>query len=390
LLVASAIIGLLMGTSLGLIMVFSPVGILLLMAGWMGIESERRQLIADSKLVLSQKDLVEELVMGQDAALFVCDSDTTVRFANKRAKEIFKFVQPIGQPILKVTLSHEISELISRAGGQSEPILEEIGIRTDDDRVFLVKAWRKPEDHRQLYLSMIDMTQIKRLERVRSDFVANVSHELRTPLTNIRAMSEILSESDPEEKELFQRYLGSSIREVDRLTRIVEDLLTLSLAERGKLTSEICDLTAIVDATAAQLEPKANSKGLQFRKSIQSGIEVNGNPSQLAQIVFNLVDNAINYTREGSVQVHLEVVDGSAKLTIQDTGIGVPSEDQPRVFERFYRVDKSRSKETGGTGLGLSIVKHLVEIHGGHIELKSALNQGSTFTIWLTLSEPEL
>lgn len=373
----------------GWVLIPSIAGLVLVGVGLVRFERERVRIAAEARDAQSQKNLLEELVMGQDAALFVCEPDASVRFANKRARDTFRFDNPVGSPILKVTLSHEISELISRAIGQQEPILEEIGIRTDEDRIFLVKAWHRPENTQEIFLSLIDMTQIKRLERVRSDFVANVSHELRTPLTNIRAMNEILAESEPEERELFQRYLGSSIREVDRLTRIVEDLLTLSLAERGKLTSEICDLTAIVEATVAQLEPKAKSKGLTISKSIQPAIEVNGNPSQLAQIVFNLVDNAINYTKEGSIRIELNTESNLAKLSIQDSGIGIPSEDQPRVFERFYRVDKSRSKETGGTGLGLSIVKHLVETHGGQIELQSALNQGSTFTIWLNLSEPE-
>lgn len=203
-------------------------------------------------------------------------------------------------------------------------------------------------------------------------------------MTTIRAMSETLQEND-DDSALRDRYLSKIIEEVDRLTHISNDLLVLSTAETKPLVKEKVNFSAIVESVAQQLASKAKSKGLELIVSVAPSIELRANPDQLTQVAMNLIDNAVNYTSEGHVAVSLNSSEGSAILTVKDTGVGIPSEHLPRVFERFYRVDRARSRESGGTGLGLSIVKHIVEAHSGQVSVESDLGKGSSFSVTLPL-----
>lgn len=324
---------------------------------------------------------------GLETALFLVDRGGNVVFANDRAKTLFGFQEMEGRTILAVTLSHEVERIVRQTSESGLPITQELTLRTSGDLVAIARAWPNPSDSRQVFLSLRDVTEVRRLERVRQDFVANVSHELKTPLTTIRAMAEVLADVETEDAALREKYLKQIVGEVDRLTALVDDLLVLGKAESESVELRQCNLPEIVEEVVVQLTPKALVRGLELELVAPSPIMVAAHAPQIRQVFLNLIDNAINYTAEGAIRVSVsQQPGGQAQVDVQDSGIGIPSEDLPRIFERFYRVDKSRSRSSGGTGLGLSIVKHLVEAHGGTVSVESALHRGSTFTVRLPLA----
>jgi len=228
-----------------------------------------------------------------------------------------------------------------------------------------------------------DITRLKELEKVRQDFVANVSHELRTPLTTIKGYAETLLEGALQEKVAAQ-FVQIIKRHADRLTKIVEDLLTLSKIESKEFQfrSEDVLLIEIIDDTIDLVKEAAERKAISIRKNdISPLLSVRADRGYLEQVLLNLFDNAIKYGREGGEIIISAIVEarGEIQVSMRDNGPGIPKEDLPRIFERFYRVDRGRSRELGGTGLGLSIVKHLIQAHGGRVWAESQLGEGSTF-----------
>jgi len=332
-----------------------------------------------------QQAAIDAMADGLEIAIFICDTKGAIGYANRKAMELFSFDHPKGRSILAVTLSYDVEKLITEVASDFDPREVELNLSYPEDRVVLIRAWTDPERMERVFLSVLDITDLRRLERVRQDFVANVSHELRTPMTSIRAMTESMQE-EPDNRELRERYLTKIIQEVDRLTSISSDLLILSAAESGPPKTESVDLWETVEAVALQLRAKANKKQLTLNVHGKQGIFVQANPDQLTQVVLNLIDNAISYTKKGSVTVDVTSDAAHAMFKVTDTGVGISSEHLPRIFERFYRVDKARSRDSGGTGLGLSIVKHIVESLGGAIEVSSDLNRGSSFVVRIPLS----
>lgn len=328
---------------------------------------------------------LDVLAEGLDAGIFVCNRDQVIEYANDQAKSLFRVENPEGQRLLTVTLSHRVEQLVRDARTSRTPQEEEIEFGETGSLSGLVRAWLA-EDGRRALVSVIDVTRLRHLETVRQDFVANVSHELRTPLAVIRGMAEVL-QSEQDDQELRTRYLAKTLEEVDRLTNLVNDLLSLSTAESGTIESTELDWAGIIREVVSQLSPKAASKGLAFVSKVESPALVNGNSAQLTQVVLNLLDNAINYSSAGKITVQLRRDGRDYELIIEDQGIGISSDHLPRIFERFYRADRARSRDTGGTGLGLSIVKHVVEQHEGTVSVESALNRGSKFMIRLAATD---
>lgn len=229
-----------------------------------------------------------------------------------------------------------------------------------------------------------DVTDIERLERVRKDFVANVSHELRTPLAAIRGYAETLLDGALEDQENNRRFVEIIEAQATRLTNIASDLLTISQLEstHGTPTLKPISIRAALGSAIRTIESLARVRGIRLMCDKVDGVQVLGNELMFEQVFVNLLDNAVKFNRtNGEVRVEAEATDGTAQITISDTGIGIPSEDLPRIFERFYRVDKARSREMGGTGLGLSIVKHVIEQMGGNVTVTSQVGQGSRFTL---------
>jgi two-component system phosphate regulon sensor histidine kinase PhoR len=235
-----------------------------------------------------------------------------------------------------------------------------------------------------------DISRLKELERVRQDFVANVSHELRTPLTTIKGYTETLLDGALRE-EVAPQFLQVIQKHADRLAKIVEDLLTLSQIESKEfqVRNEKINLFEFVGDVFDFIKEAADKKKISISSHVDpSSLTVRADRGHLEQILINLLDNAIKYTHEGG-KIRVSVIkrdQGEIEFSIKDDGIGIPKDDLPRIFERFYRVDKGRSQELGGTGLGLSIVKHIVQAHGGRVWVESQPDKGSTF--YFTLPTP--
>jgi signal transduction histidine kinase len=238
-------------------------------------------------------------------------------------------------------------------------------------------------------VSDVNLVDLKRVNKIRRDFVANVSHELKTPATSLKLLAESLTdvlEEDPEQARFFAEQLKN---ETERLANLITDLLDLARLESGEGTQgfQTVDVRAVLMIVLARLRPAARHKNisLSWKRSGSTGLyTVNGNETQLTSMFSNLVENAVKYTPSGGrVEVAARPNNNEVVVRVSDTGIGIPRENLVRIFERFYRVDKARSKETGGTGLGLSIVRHVAENHGGRVSVESTLGEGSTFTIRL-------
>lgn len=350
---------------------------------------QRKSQIDLLQVQLSEQQSAEDVLAdGLDVALFICDLRAGIQFANRRAVDMFRVTGPIGRSILAATLTPDLEKLVIDVGEQQEAKSAELAFKFPEERVGLAKAWPH-RDGRRIFLSIYETTELRRLERIRQDFVANVSHEFRTPMTIIRAMAETLLDSPEEFPAKGEDYLNRMVAEVDRLSLISNDLLILSAAESNIVRKHATNIARICKAAMQSLEPKADEKGLAVSYSGPDECFIEANETQLTQVMMNLIENSINYTPSGNVWIELESGDSEVNIKVRDTGIGIASDQAPRIFERFYRVDRARSRSTGGTGLGLSIVKHIVEVHGGTVTLESALNSGSTFTVTLPVGNVE-
>jgi two-component system phosphate regulon sensor histidine kinase PhoR len=237
-------------------------------------------------------------------------------------------------------------------------------------------------------LAVRDVTETRRLDAMRRDFVANASHELKTPVASIRAAAETLRDGALDDREASRRFTEQLEREALRLSRIVSDLLDLSRLESGSVLDERVTISALAADEVERLQDAARSRGILLTLHAEPEPEIRGSGRDLALLIRNLIDNAIRYTSDGgSVDVSVTVDGDRVVLRVSDTGAGIPQRDLPRIFERFYRVDRARSRETGGTGLGLAIVKHVAENHRGDVSVTSDLGVGSTFEVRLPVPD---
>ncbi|MDQ3062854.1 MAG: ATP-binding protein [Acidobacteriota bacterium] len=231
-----------------------------------------------------------------------------------------------------------------------------------------------------------DITQIERLERVRQEFLSNISHELRTPLTSILAFVETLEDGAIKDEENNQRFLRVIRKNAQRMHRLIDDILELSIIESGKIRLELkrINLNALIEEVFTNLSSKAKKRRIKLKNEVSRDAFVFADAVRLEQMLTNLIDNAVKFNAEkGTVIVGFEEKNEKNIISISDTGEGISSEHLQRIFERFYRTDRARSREIGGTGLGLAIVKHLARIHGGEVSVVSTLGKGSTFSIEL-------
>lgn len=244
------------------------------------------------------------------------------------------------------------------------------------------------EGHGHAIAVFYDMTQIERLERVRQEFLSNISHELRTPLTSILAYVETMEDGAIDDRDNNRRFLGVIRRNAERMNSLIADISELSLIETGNVSIDVRDvsLANIVDDIFAALSSKAAGRGVRLRNEVGSGARVGADPVRLEQMLTNLIDNAIKFNREnGTVTVSFSPSAGKSLISVADTGEGIVPENLQRIFERFYRIDRGRTRNVGGTGLGLAIVKHLARLHGGDVLVASTLGRGTTFSIELPL-----
>jgi two-component system phosphate regulon sensor histidine kinase PhoR len=288
---------------------------------------------------------------------------------------------PPGTPFPEFVRSPELDELLRQARG-GRPVETDLRLWSPGPRLVHATATPLGDPGRPgVLLVLHDLTEVERLDRVRQDFVANVSHELRTPLTSLRGYAETLLEGGLEDREHREGFVRVIRDQAARLEALVDDLLSLAELERPgfALRPLALDWGEVIRAQAELSRAAAGRKGLTLTLEGGGGPPVSAERARIEAVVANLVDNAIKYTEQGAVRVRWGSEASRAWLEVEDTGPGIPEADQPRVFERFYRVDKARSRARGGTGLGLSIVKHIAAVHGGEVSLRSTPGAGSTF-----------
>ena len=357
---------------------------------------ERLRELGDSfnEMAFHTQELVAELTRQREAlntviasiqeGLAVLDSAGVIVLANESFRRICADRDVVGKHYWEAIRDPHVAGLVKSVGpGQSTATRRcDLG-----GRDYVCSAGFLPAAER-LVLTLHDVTEISHTAEVKRDFVQNVSHELRTPLTAIKGFAETMQPTiDPANRP----YLDTIIRNTDRLVSLVQDLLTLSeLEERGtELQVENVDITAVAEQILRLFEPRARAKGLTLRLSVSSllppppSLLLRADRFKLEQVFINLLDNAVKYTDKGEVELALGREDGKAVIKVRDTGPGIAPEHLPRLFERFYVVDKGRSRQLGGTGLGLSIVKHIVLLHSGEISVESTPGVGTTFRVTL-------
>ena len=360
---------------------------------WRRLSTQRAALEeSQTEQARARRDLEDVLASLQDAVLVV-DAQSRLRFVNQAALRLFglRIEDVLGANLIEALPSFGIDAAMRAALYDGQSSAQEIHLYAPKLReVFLRVAPVYSGAGAEVGAVAIvqDMTELRRLERVRRDFVANASHELRTPIANIRATAETLLHA-PGDAQLIGRFLPPLISEAERLSRLVSDLLDLARAEAGEKPARApVELKRTVQSVVDSLSDKAARNAVRIEWH-PNGIApvVSGDAAALEQVAFNLLDNALSYTpKGGQVALQLRETTGektAAVLEVSDTGLGIPADDLPRVFERFYRVDKARSRSEGGTGLGLAIVKHIVENHGGHVEVESQEGRGTTFRVEL-------
>jgi two-component system, OmpR family, phosphate regulon sensor histidine kinase PhoR len=293
--------------------------------------------------------------------------------------------RPIAEVIPQVGLLNAAREVLSG----SDTVRSELVVGTIRTKSFAVTAApvRSSSSPAGAVMVLHDITELRRLERARRDFVANVSHEFRTPLTAIQGFADTLLGGALEDVQNRERFLEIIRSNAERLSRLTNDLLRLSQIEAGQLQLNFhsVSLPEIIDPCVENIRIQAEQKGILIDTECNESLPpVHGDCHALQEILQNILDNAVRYTPTGGkIQVRASRTPEFAVIRVEDTGIGIPKEHQGRIFERFYRADTARSRELGGTGLGLSIAKHLVEIHGGHIDVESEVGKGSTFSVYL-------
>ncbi len=335
-----------------------------------------------------EKERLAAVLNAMVEGVLVVDADGGILLANERLREFFDFWGELsGRSPLEVVRSSDFQDLLLEAGRTDDPVSCEIdGSR---NRALRVQAVRFPSGEvvRMGTVAVFhDITEIRRLEQVRQDFVANASHELRTPLAAVQGFAETLLHKPDLPASDQRHYVGIIERHALRLGAIVEDLLDLSKAESETARSEFedIDVSAIARSLVADAKSRRSTEHVAVELSVVGPGRAWGERQAIEQALGNLLDNAIKYTEDGGrVGVVLETSGSWLRIDVTDTGIGIPGEDLARIFERFYRVDKARSRALGGTGLGLSIVKHQVQRLGGQIAVESELGTGSTFSLIL-------
>lgn len=337
------------------------------------------------------------------SGVMLVDAAGIVRLANRKAADMLGHSAGglRGRSCADIGGPPELSGLIRRSLAEREPVREELAFHYPAERV--IEANLVPIGAREAEAGIVivlhDITEIRRLERVRSQFAANVSHELRTPVAAIRGYAETLKAGALDDPETSGAFLQIIIEESHRLGRLIEDILDLSKIESKQVSMQFApvDLHAFIGKTIGTVQPAADEQNIRLSWQVEEDLHIEADEDKLRQILLNLLTNAIAYTPEGgSVRVTARVVptagegveDEKVQIEVRDTGIGIPRKDLPRIFERFYRVDKARSRGSGGTGLGLSIVKHLVDLHGGAIRVESMPGAGSAFTVELPVIQP--
>jgi two-component system phosphate regulon sensor histidine kinase PhoR len=342
-----------------------------------------------------QNERLSTLIDNMGSGLVLIDERGYIRLVNKSIEKLLKVEREelLDNLYYKVINYRPILSLIEEIFITEVHVKRQIKIELNNlKRYFQIKAApisNMNNEWKGIVLVFHDITELKNLEQMRKDFVANVSHELRTPITSIKGFTETILDGAIEDRELTKKFLHIIDKESHRMETLINDLLDLSQIERVdfKLNVEKVNLSEVIQEIITLLLAKAESRNVNIIYEFDDKPIIQGDEHRLKQVLINLISNAISYNKEqGDVKIKLTSNDQDAIITIQDTGIGIDRTELNRIFERFYRVDKDRSRVTGGTGLGLAIVKHLMEAHQGELEVDSELGVGTTFTLKFKLS----
>lgn len=343
---------------------------------------------------LTQRNVEEDAVLSTlEEGVMAIDLEERILRLNDSARRLIggQVREPVGRTIQEVVRNIQLQRFIRDVIAAKAPLESEITLIDVEERHLRVYG-RVLADASGGVAGVIvvlsDLTRMRKLENMRRDFVANVSHELRTPITSIKGYVETLLDGPVGNPEDTRRFLGIISKQADRLDAIFEDLLSLARMEHaaGEIVLEEGNLAGVVEQAVASRAGAASEKGLELESTVPPDMEGRFNATLLEQAVTNLIDNAIKFTdRGGRVTITATPEGRVLRLSVTDTGCGVDAAHLPRLFERFYRVDPSRSRKEGGTGLGLAIVKHIAQAHGGRAVVESAVGKGSTFSIELPI-----
>jgi len=332
--------------------------------------------------------LFDRMVEG----LIVVDAGGRIRLANRAAAGLFGFsASAVGKTILEATRHHEVAAVVARLDRELEVLDYELRIDSMEAPRFLQFNALALRDSGGAgdgaILVFHDLTRLRQLEGVRQEFVANVSHELRTPLSLIKSAAETLLDGGSADPATLARFLSIIDKHANRLALLIDDLLLLSTLDSGglRLNRQPLPFKDTVQDAIDDLQPRALARSVTLENSVPGALVVLADDDRMRQVIFNLLDNAIKYGRAGgktTVGGRL-LPSGRIEISVIDDGPGIPKESQERIFERFYRVDKARSREQGGTGLGLAIVKHVIQAHGGEVRVESTPGSGSAFVFSL-------
>lgn len=333
---------------------------------------------------------LQAILNSMASGIIAVDINENIILINQQCFDILNLpesVVSIHDSVYKVVKNQKIVDMIKRSTSEGHSTVAEI-VHPHIDKILKVHVQPIRVDNREIMGTMIvidDITQIRRLEGMRSEFVSNVTHELKTPLTSILGFVDTLKDGAIEDRDKAVRFLDIIENEAERLNRLISDILLLSEIENTVHEKEHISLSMaeIIQEVVDMLSINVGDKPIDFRFVTKRDVTIAANRDRIKQLMINLIDNAIKYTEAGHVHIHLYYDDKDAIVKIEDTGMGFDASQQVRLFERFYRIDKARSRKYGGTGLGLSIAKHIVNLYKGEIKVKSARGVGTTFTVLL-------
>ncbi|SHH40748.1 two-component system, OmpR family, phosphate regulon sensor histidine kinase PhoR [Clostridium collagenovorans DSM 3089] len=328
---------------------------------------------------------LKAIIESIDSGIIAIDRDENIIMINPYALNLFHMTKEvIGENILKSEQCKMLSEMLKN----DENNYEEIQLFNIDNKELRIKKADiiNRNEHIGMVIVIQDITDIKRLENIRSRFVTNVTHELKTPLTSIKGFAETLKEVD--DPKIREKFLDIINEEAERLTRLINDILLLShLEQQGETSFGYIDANKIIRDVYYMIKVAAQEKSINIKITGDMLPDIYGDEDKFKQMIINLVDNAVKYSGEGSIViVNKELMGDKVKITVEDNGIGIEEEHLSKLFERFYRVDKARSRNNGGTGLGLAIVKHIVKLFDGKIFVESKIGVGTKFTVILNVN----
>lgn len=340
-----------------------------------------------------QHDRLHTLIENMGSGLLFIDSKGYINIFNRSINEIFSFEQEDlkGQLYYEAFTQKEIVKLVEEIFMTERNLRRQIHLKIGNDQkdfeVYGAPILGANVEWKGVVLVFHDISDLKRLEQMRKDFVANVSHELRTPITSIKGFAETLLDGAMNDREVLQEFLTIILNESDRLQVLIQDLLDLSKMENKGFTLNLSrvNIKELLENSLRVLQSKAIERDIQLDLIVSDTItEIDGDSDRLKQVFINVISNSLSYSPNGAkVIVKTTDFEDFVRIEISDTGIGIDKSELPRIFERFYRVDKARTRNSGGTGLGLAIVKHIIEAHEGTVQINSQVGEGTTVTIQL-------